>query len=94
MDPYLVTPDETGGLSELAVRRWVNGELRQDFGTSDCMLGARDAVRHLNRFCTLHPGDLTAMGPGPGNARSWRGDASLQPGDMVALEIETRGRQK
>lgn len=92
--PYLVTPDEAGDPSDLAVRLWVNGELRQDFRTSDYRLGACGVVSYLSRFFTLHPGDLIAMGSGPGNAKSWGGDAFLRPGDAVALEIDTLGRQE
>lgn len=92
--PHIVTPDEAGDPSDLSVRLRVNGELRQDFSTSDYILGVEGVVSYLSRFFTLYPGDLIAMGSGPGNAKSWGEDTFLKPGDRVSLEIETLGRQE
>ncbi|HNX68377.1 MAG TPA: fumarylacetoacetate hydrolase family protein [Candidatus Omnitrophota bacterium] len=91
--PQIVTPDEVPNPSDLDVKFWVNGELRQDFNTSDYVLNAEEAVSYLSRFFTLCPGDIIAMGSGPGNAKSWGEDKFLKPGDRVTLEIESLGRQ-
>ena len=40
LGPYLVTPDEVGDPHDLALRTWVNGELRQDSNTSNLILTA------------------------------------------------------
>jgi 2-keto-4-pentenoate hydratase/2-oxohepta-3-ene-1,7-dioic acid hydratase in catechol pathway len=92
--PYLVTKDEVADAGDLDVKLWVNGQLRQDFNTSDYINSAEDVVSYLSRFFTLYPGDVIAMGSAPGNARSWGEDKFLKPGDRVRLEIESLGVQE
>ncbi len=91
--PYLVTRDEIENPSRLDIKLWVNGALRQDFNTEDYIRGPEEIVCYLSRFFTLMPGDVIAMGSGPGNAKSWGEDKFLKPGDRVTLEIEALGRQ-
>lgn len=92
--PYIVTQDEILDPGKLSVKLWVNGELRQDFNTGDYIHGAEEAVSYLSRFFTLEPGDVIAMGSGPGNAKSWGEDKFLKPGDRVTFEIAGLGRQE
>lgn len=70
---------------DLAVRSWVNGELRQDGRTSDFIIGPADLVSLISQYCTLQPGDvvLTGTPAGTGQDRS----EFLMEGDRVAVEI-------
>src|SRR5919202_4735413 len=43
--PWVTTADEVPDAGDLALRTWVNGELRQDARTSDLIFGVDDLVR-------------------------------------------------
>ena len=92
--PYIVTKDEVRDPNNLKVKLWVNGELRQDFDTSDYIQNADEVVSYLSEFFTLYPGDIISMGSAPGNAKFWGEDKFLKPGDRVTFEIESLGRQE
>lgn len=61
---------------DLALRTWVNGELRQDSSTRDLIFGVEELVSFISQVMTLEPGDViltgTPSGVGP-----------LAPGDVV-----------
>lgn len=94
LGPYLVTQDSLPDPGKLKIRLRVNGELRQDFSTAEYTNSPEMVVGYLSRFFTLYPGDLIAMGSGPGNAKFWGEDKFLKPGDRLELEIEGLGRQE
>ncbi|WP_165474773.1 fumarylacetoacetate hydrolase family protein [Legionella nagasakiensis] len=91
--PYLVSLDEVPDSTNLNVKLWVNGEVRQDFNTKDYINNAASVVSYLSQFFTLFPGDIIAMGSAPGNAKFW-GEQYLKIGDKVTLEIEGLGKQE
>lgn len=94
LGPYLATQDEVPDPANLPIRLWVNGELRQDFSGAAYRFGPREAVSYLSRFFTLYPGDVVALGSGPGNAGAWGEDCYLKPGDLLEMEIKGLGRQR
>ena len=92
LGPWLVTADEIDPHG-LRLRSWVNGEPRQDSGTSDMIFDVEYLVWHLSQFMTLEPGDVVLTGTPEGVALSGR-FPYLKPGDVVELEIEGLGRQR
>lgn len=90
--PWLVTPDEVGDPSALQIRTWVNDRKVQDFPSSDYIFDADRILAHCSQFFTLYPGDIIAMGSGPGNGIYLR--QYLNPGDTIRVEIEGLGQQK
>jgi len=86
LGPYLVTVDEIPDPHRLQVRLWVNGELKQDFNTSDMAHRIPRCVEWVSSIHTLDPGDVLATGT------NHRGLSALQDGDRVELEIEGLGR--
>lgn len=92
--PYLVTKDEIPNSSDLQIRLWVNGELRQDFNTNDYIHNDEEVVSYLSQYFTLYPGDIISMGSAPGNAKSWGEDMFLKPNDTVTLTISRIGQQQ
>ena len=92
MGPFLVTPDEVGNPQSLAMRLWVNDELRQDADTGQMIFGVAELLAWITEFVTLEPGDVVATGTpaGVGNATG----TYLQPGDVVEAEIAKIGRLK
>ncbi|KQP75514.1 fumarylacetoacetase [Aeromicrobium sp. Leaf289] len=61
---------ELARFTELRLRLWVNGELRQDQPASDMIYGPLAAFRALARFQQLAPGDLLLTGTPVGTALS------------------------
>ncbi|MEV4565897.1 fumarylacetoacetate hydrolase family protein [Nonomuraea sp. NPDC049419] len=94
LGPWLVTADEVGDPQNLAMRLWVNGELRQDGDTKNMIFDVAEVVRYLSRFMVLEPGDVINTGTPAGVAMGMPGQPYLRAGDVMELEIEGLGRQR
>ena len=68
LGPWLVTPDELGDPHDLAIRTYVNDELRQDGNTREMIYNCFQQIAHLSEAFTLEPGDVIATGT-PGRDR-------------------------
>jgi 2-keto-4-pentenoate hydratase/2-oxohepta-3-ene-1,7-dioic acid hydratase in catechol pathway len=84
--PFLVTADEIADPHDVQVRLWVNGELRQNFNTSDMAHRIPRCIEWVSSIHTLEPGDILATGT------NHRGLSAFQDGDTVELETEGLGR--
>jgi acylpyruvate hydrolase len=89
--PWITTADEVADPHALAVRTWVNGELRQDSSTSDLIFGVPAIVDFLRETCTLEPGDLILTGTPSGVGMALDPPVFLESGDTVRIEIEALG---
>jgi 2-keto-4-pentenoate hydratase/2-oxohepta-3-ene-1,7-dioic acid hydratase in catechol pathway len=94
LGPWLVTSDEVGDPQSLAMRLWVNGELRQDGGTKNMIFGVRHIVWYLSQFMVLDPGDVINTGTPAGVAFGANEFPYLLDGDVVEIEIDRLGRQR
>jgi 2-keto-4-pentenoate hydratase/2-oxohepta-3-ene-1,7-dioic acid hydratase in catechol pathway len=83
---WLVTADEIPDPHNLQVRLWVNGELKQNFNTSDMAHKIPRVVEWVSSIHTLEPGDIIATGT------NHRGLSAMQDGDAVDMEVEGLGR--
>ncbi|XID92194.1 fumarylacetoacetate hydrolase family protein [Paenibacillaceae bacterium WGS1546] len=92
--PYTVTADEVGDPQNLALRTWVNGELRQNSNTKDMIFSCAEIVSYVSRHMTLEAGDLILTGTPEGVAFGMPAESRvyLQPGDVVSVEIEKLGK--
>jgi 2-keto-4-pentenoate hydratase/2-oxohepta-3-ene-1,7-dioic acid hydratase in catechol pathway len=90
MGPWAVTADEVDATS-LAVRCWVNGELRQEASTRDLIFGIPELIATLSAGITLHPGDIIATGTPAGVGIGFTPPRFLVPGDEVTVAIEGLG---
>ena len=84
--PFLVTADEVPDPHQLAVRLWVNGEIKQDFNTDDMAHRIPRCIEWVSAIHTLQPGDIVATGT------NHRGLSSFMDGDRVELEVAGMGR--
>lgn len=84
--PYILTADEVPDPQNLQVKLWVNGEIKQDFNTSDMAHKIPRCIEWASSIHTLVPGDILATGT------NHRGLSSFQDGDVVELETEGLGR--
>ena len=86
LGPWIATSDAVGDPQSLRVRVWVNGELRQDYNTSDMENPVREIVAFASRVLPLKPGDVLACGV------NHQGLGPLQDGERCEIEIEKIGR--
>ena len=84
--PFIVTADEIPDPHNLRVRLWVNGEVKQDFNTSDMAHKIPRCIEWVSAIHTLEPGDILATGT------NHRGLSSFMDGDTVELEVQGLGK--
>src|SRR5262245_12055035 len=89
--PWITTADEVATPGDLALRTWVNGELRQDSRTSDLIFSVPELIAFLRETCTLVPGDLMLTGTPSGVGVYMDPPRFLGSGDVVRIEIEALG---
>src|SRR3546814_12612688 len=80
MGPCIVTADEVADPYDIRVRLWVNGDLKQDYNTSDMAYNIARCIEWVSSIHALEPGDVLAMGTNN------RGLSSVQDGDMLELD--------
>ena len=86
-----VTGDELPNPHQLALRTWVNGELRQESNTKELIFDCFKLVEHLSTAFTLEPGDIVATGTPSGIGVVMKPPQLLKAGDSVRIEIEGIG---
>ena len=84
--PYLVTADEVPEPQKLQVRLWVNGQLKQNFNTSDMANKIPRCIEWITSIHDLEPGDIIATGT------NHRGLSAFMDGDTVDLEVQGMGK--
>jgi 2-keto-4-pentenoate hydratase/2-oxohepta-3-ene-1,7-dioic acid hydratase in catechol pathway len=89
--PELVTRDEVGDPGALAIRTWVNDELRQDSTTADMIFGCAALIEYLTTAFPLEPGTVIATGTPAGVGAGFDPPRFLAPGDTVRIAIEGIG---
>ncbi|MDP1964685.1 MAG: fumarylacetoacetate hydrolase family protein [Reyranella sp.] len=91
MGPWLVTADEVDP-ANLAVKCWVNDELRQNANTRDLIFDIPTLIETISAGITLQPGDVIATGTPSGVGIGFTPPRFLKRGDRVTIEIEGLGR--
>lgn len=89
--PWLVTPEEAGPLDGLAIRGYINGELRQEATLGHMIHSIADQIAHLSTAFTLEPGDVIFTGTPAGVGAGHTPPKWLKTGDTVRVEIEGIG---
>ncbi|MGW2934706.1 fumarylacetoacetate hydrolase family protein [Streptomyces sp. NPDC001156] len=93
--PWLVTADEVADPQDLALKLWVNGELKQNGTTAEQIFPVAEVVRYVSQFMALYPGDVINTGTPAGVALGQPDPKPyLRAGDVVELEISGLGRQR
>jgi 2-keto-4-pentenoate hydratase/2-oxohepta-3-ene-1,7-dioic acid hydratase in catechol pathway len=88
LGPWIVTADDLDP-ADLAIRTWVDDDLRQDGSTTEMVTPIAEMISALSQACTLEPGDLIATGT-PGGVGVFSGKL-LTPGQRVRVEVEGIG---
>jgi 2-keto-4-pentenoate hydratase/2-oxohepta-3-ene-1,7-dioic acid hydratase in catechol pathway len=89
--PWIVTADEIADPHKLALRCFVNGQLRQESNTSELIFNIWQQIAYLSTAFTLEPGDLLATGTPEGVGVGMLPPQFMQPGDLVRCEIDGIG---
>jgi 2-keto-4-pentenoate hydratase/2-oxohepta-3-ene-1,7-dioic acid hydratase in catechol pathway len=70
--------------SNLRVRTWQNGDLKQDSSTNDLIFSVAKVIEVASRVMTLEAGDVITTG-------TPSGVGPIQPGDRIDIEVEGIG---
>jgi 2-keto-4-pentenoate hydratase/2-oxohepta-3-ene-1,7-dioic acid hydratase in catechol pathway len=90
--PYLVTADDVRDPQQLAIRTWLNGELRQNSNTDDMIFPVAEIVSYISRHFTLEPGDVIITGTPEGVILGMAEKRWMVPGDVVEVEVDGLGK--
>jgi acylpyruvate hydrolase len=89
--PWITTADEIPDAHSLALRTWVNGELRQDSNTSNLIFTVPELIEFISETCTLAAGDVILTGTPSGVGVGQDPPKFLATDDVVRIEIERLG---
>lgn len=92
LGPAIVSTGLLGDAKGLRLTTKVNGELRQDVGTSDLCFGVKELVSFLSTGQTLKKGSLIMTGTPGGVGLGMKPAKFLRDGDEVCVEIEGIGK--
>jgi 2-keto-4-pentenoate hydratase/2-oxohepta-3-ene-1,7-dioic acid hydratase in catechol pathway len=92
LGPCLVTADEIPNPNDLGIRTVLNGQVMQDWTTSDMIFDVPRLVEFLSGSTTLPAGTVILTGTPPGVGFARKPPVFLQPGDEVSVEIDQIGR--
>ncbi len=91
LGPWIVTPDELGDPHNLAIKTWIDDELRQDANTRQMIFNCYEMIAYLSQAMTLEPGDVIATGTPSGVGVKMRPRGYMKPGQTARIEIEGIG---
>ena len=89
--PWITTPDEAGDVSNMSLKCWVNGELRQNGNTGEMIFDVAAQIEHLTKAFALEPGDLIFTGTPAGVGAAFTPPKFVKVGDTVRVEVERLG---
>jgi 2-keto-4-pentenoate hydratase/2-oxohepta-3-ene-1,7-dioic acid hydratase in catechol pathway len=89
--PVLVTRDEIPDPNRLAIRTVLNGQVMQDWNTSDMVFGVAELIEFLSASKTLLPGTVILTGTPHGVGMARNPPVYLKAGDSVTVEVEGIG---
>ncbi len=92
LGPYVLTADEIPDPQNLAIRGWLNGELRQDSNTADMIFSVAEIITYASQIMTLKPGDVISTGTPEGVILGMQPRVWLQPGDEYVVEVQGLGK--
>jgi 2-keto-4-pentenoate hydratase/2-oxohepta-3-ene-1,7-dioic acid hydratase in catechol pathway len=91
LGPVIVTAEELPQPNALQIRTVLNGEVMQDWNTSDMIFDIPTLISFLSGSTTLLPGTIILTGTPHGVGFARKPPVYLQPGDVISIEIESIG---
>lgn len=90
MGPWAVTADQVDA-KDLAIKCWVNDELRQNATTALMIFDIPTIISQLSAGITLYPGDIIATGTPSGVGMGMKPPQFLKSGDRIKIQIDGLG---
>ena len=87
--PWIVPAQAIPDPQALAMKLWVDGELKQDSSTAKMIFSVAEQIAQLSTYATLLPGDLVMTGTPAGTGAE--SDVFLKPGQTMRAWIEHIG---
>jgi 2-keto-4-pentenoate hydratase/2-oxohepta-3-ene-1,7-dioic acid hydratase in catechol pathway len=91
LGPCLVTSDEIVDPNSLSIKTILNGQVMQDWNTSDMIFDVPTLIEFLSGSTLLLPGTVILTGTPHGVGGARKPPVFLQPGDSVTIAIEHIG---
>jgi 2-keto-4-pentenoate hydratase/2-oxohepta-3-ene-1,7-dioic acid hydratase in catechol pathway len=91
LGPCLVTADEIPNPNQLRIKTILNGNVMQDWTTSDMIFDVPTLIEFLSSSTLLLPGTVILTGTPHGVGAARKPPVFLQPGDRVTVELEAVG---
>lgn len=91
LGPWIVTSDEIADPHNLAIKTWIDDDLRQDANTRDMIFNCYEMIAYLSQAMTLEPGDVIATGTPSGVGVKMQPRGYMKPGQTARIEIEGIG---
>jgi 2-keto-4-pentenoate hydratase/2-oxohepta-3-ene-1,7-dioic acid hydratase in catechol pathway len=91
MGPCLVLTDEIPDPGKLTVRTTLNGQVMQDWPTSDMIFGVPELIAFLSGDTTLMPGTVILTGTPHGVGAARKPPVFLKAGDSISVEVDGIG---
>jgi len=91
LGPVLVTADEIPNPNALSIKTILNGEVMQDWSTSDMIFDVPRLIEFLSSDTTLLPGTVIITGTPHGVGMARKPPVWMKSGDTVTIEIEGIG---
>ena len=92
LGPYVVTADAIADPQNLAIRGWLNGELRQESSTGDMIFSIAEVIAYASKVMTLNAGDVISTGTPEGVIMGMDPKVWMKPGDEYVVEVEGLGK--
>ena len=89
MGPWITPRAAIANPYDLAIKLWVNDELKQNSSSKQMIFGYEAQIAYLSRHVTLYPGDVIATGTPAGCGMP--SGTFLKSGDAVRIEISGLG---
>lgn len=84
LGPWMVTAEAFGDPTNVELRTFVNGELRQQGNTRNLIYSIPAIIEYVSAFMTLEENDVLLTG-------TPKGISAIHPGDVVRIEIDQIG---
>ena len=91
LGPCLATKEEVPDPNDLTIKTVLNGQVMQDYTTSDMIFNVPELIHFLSQGTTLSPGTVILTGTPQGVGFARKPPVNLKDGDEVTIEISKIG---
>jgi 2-keto-4-pentenoate hydratase/2-oxohepta-3-ene-1,7-dioic acid hydratase in catechol pathway len=90
--PFMVTPDEVGDYSRLAIQTRLNGVVMQEATLADLIFPVERLIAYISTYTPLAVGDVILTGTPGGVGDRREPPLYMKAGDVIEVEISRLGR--